>query len=429
LTTNFDPLLTLAVKNCGGYLYRSILSKDGSLNQVQGDGCHIVHLHGYWRGVDTLHTPRQLNQPRPRLKASLSDLLRNCIVVPVAYSGWDDVFTSTLIEIMNEDGARPEILWTYFGDNEADLLTQNAHQIRLFTAGLDSGRLQLYKGVNCHELFTDLTEKLGFKTSRSLSSANEIHITQSSIKEVVQHLIPHSIGKEKSEITHSDSIPSVTDLIGRSQELSTLTDSYNKLIAIGGIGGQGKSSLAGCYSLTCRAKSEYEFVEWRDCREQNDTLHTIFLKTAHSLFGASGSMDTLKELSIDSLAQQLSKLFETRRGLIVFDNVDHYVDLQTGASLGPLKALIDALQPQLLKTQLVFTARPLLKFESTNATSFMLKGLIDQDARALFEQKSSTSISESDFLLLKNLTEGHPLWISLIASRCRQQNVATKKSP
>jgi tetratricopeptide (TPR) repeat protein len=426
LTTNFDPLLTLAIQQAGGHCYRSVLSRDGSLGQVQGDGCHIVHLHGYWRGTDTLHTPRQLNQPRPKLKSSLAELLKNSIVVPIAYGGWDDVFTRTLLEIMNEDGARPEVLWTYYGDIDADLMVQNAHQMRLFSVGLDSGRFNIYKGVSCHDLFRDLAVKLELTEPTTFTGVVPIGATASSIRDVFAQLSSAPIGDQRPEVTRSDSIPSVTDLVGRDQELARLADPQNKLVSIGGIGGQGKSSLAAFYALTCRKQPQFEFVEWRDCREQNDTLHTILLKTAQSLIGNATSIDTLKEMSIDQLAQELSSYFSQNVGILVFDNVDHYVDLHTGSPLGPLKALLDSIRPELLKTQLVFTARPQLKFESGNADSIMLRGLADKDARALFEQRSASAISDSDFGALRDVTEGHPLWILLIAARCRHQKVTAK---
>jgi hypothetical protein len=76
LTTNFDPLLEVAIDRSGGRHFRTVLHRDGNLGQTQAAGCHIIHLHGYWYGADTLHTPRQLSQPRPRLKASLSSLIR-----------------------------------------------------------------------------------------------------------------------------------------------------------------------------------------------------------------------------------------------------------------------------------------------------------------------------------------------------------------
>ena len=79
LTTNFDPLLSLAIKDGGKRPSRRIFDSDGSLQrEVENDDNDrsIVHLHGYWRGSDTLHTPTQLTSQRPKLKAALQRLLR-----------------------------------------------------------------------------------------------------------------------------------------------------------------------------------------------------------------------------------------------------------------------------------------------------------------------------------------------------------------
>jgi len=91
LTTNFDPLLEVAIQRVGGLFYKTVLHSDGNLGQTEASGCHVVHLHGFWLGTDTLHTARQLGQPRPHLKDSLRSLLRNKLVVVCAYGGWDDV--------------------------------------------------------------------------------------------------------------------------------------------------------------------------------------------------------------------------------------------------------------------------------------------------------------------------------------------------
>ncbi len=424
LTTNFDPLLSLAIQKAGGDCYRSVLSRDGNLAQAQGKGCHIVHLHGYWRGTDTLHTPRQLTHARPRLKASLLELLRNSILVPVAYSGWDDVFTSTLSEILAEDGSRPEVLWTYFGDIEADLIAQNNRQLNHLAAGLDRGRLNLYKGTNCHELFSDLRRELGHPNHGDTGVTSVSNTQPTPLGHVFCELTTVQFTcTPKDSTPHGDAIPTVNDLVGRDRELGLLTDIDNRLVAISGIGGQGKSSLAAYHAMKCKKNGGLKFVEWRDCREQSDTLHTILLKTYQSLTGRTESIEVLKELSIEQLSSELCKLLESENGLIVFDNVDHYVDLETGGTLGALEAFLDAIHPERLKSQIIFTSRPPIKFESLNAASFTLKGLSGNDARVLFEQKSGADISENDFEELLNVTEGHPLWISLIASRVRHQDV------
>ena len=72
LTTNFDPLIEISLLKHHGRFYRTVLHGDGSLGQTVAEGTHVVHLHGYWYGSDTLHTPQQLGQPRQQLRRSLA---------------------------------------------------------------------------------------------------------------------------------------------------------------------------------------------------------------------------------------------------------------------------------------------------------------------------------------------------------------------
>src|SRR5437667_239493 len=69
LTTNFDPLIEVALRRAGGSPVRTVLEIDGRFDLTHVDiGQHIVHLHGYWSDGDTLHTPDQLERPRPLLR-------------------------------------------------------------------------------------------------------------------------------------------------------------------------------------------------------------------------------------------------------------------------------------------------------------------------------------------------------------------------
>ena len=77
LTTNFDPLIEISVSKHRGQCYRTVLHDDGKLGQTVAKGTHIVHLHGYWHGYDTLHTPQQLVQPRPQLRRSLERVVES----------------------------------------------------------------------------------------------------------------------------------------------------------------------------------------------------------------------------------------------------------------------------------------------------------------------------------------------------------------
>ncbi|MDQ2137280.1 NB-ARC domain-containing protein [Alcaligenaceae bacterium B3P038] len=420
LTTNFDPLLTIAMGQLGLEVTRSVLGKDGSLSQTQTNLCHIVHLHGYWYGVDTLHTYSQLNQPRPHLRNSLLSLLKNCVIVPVAYGGWDDAFTTALIDVVQDMEARPDVLWTFYNNHDADITSKNSRLLKSISTGINSGRVQLYKGVDCNKLFIDLLESTSseiiskqIKTSISESlppfpanrtvSSSSVHVEN----------IPNLFARE--------SIPAIAELIGRDEQIDVLDDQQNMLIALCGIGGQGKSSIAAHYSSTARSTGKYEFVDWRDCRELNDTLQTTLIKMAASFNLANPQQ--LTQITEDNLAKLLCNHFSEKSGLVVLDNVDQYVDLETNQPLGLLRVFIDRLILTKLKTKIIFTCRPKLNIGSGNSFSIFLKGLTEEDAARLFRHKSNLSLDPSTQQLLCQVTDGHPLWISLIAARCKHENI------
>ena len=155
LTTNFDPLLEVAIGKTSGLYFRTVLHRDGNLGQTQGPGCHVIHLHGYWYGSDTLHTPRQLNQPRPRLKASLASLIKGSTLIVSGYGGWDDTFAQALMEVVLDDTAYPEIIWTFKSQEPEPA----AALIERLAPGIDRGRVSLYAGIDCNVFFPQLLEK------------------------------------------------------------------------------------------------------------------------------------------------------------------------------------------------------------------------------------------------------------------------------
>jgi hypothetical protein len=154
LTTNFDPLLEVAIQAAKGHYFRTSLHADGSFSQTEGNGCHVIHLHGYWYGSDTLNTIQQLNQPRPRLRASIASFLRSKLVVVCGYGGWDDAFTEALMEVVRDDTAYPEVVWTFY--SEAALT--DALRSRM-APGIDRGRVTLYSGIDCNRFFPKLYDR------------------------------------------------------------------------------------------------------------------------------------------------------------------------------------------------------------------------------------------------------------------------------
>lgn len=202
LTTNFDPLIEVAIRKAGGQVYKTTLHSDGGLSQTDGPGCHIVHLHGYWYGSDTLHTSRQLQQSRPHLKASLGSLLRSKLVLVCGYGGWDDVFIESLIEVVQDDSAYPEILWTFHASKPAipEALIQR------FSPGLSRGRLSLYGGIDCNVLFPKLWNRWSTLergvSSPKIAPTNPVVISDSIKQELNQRPLQPGCWRVTMRIDH-----------------------------------------------------------------------------------------------------------------------------------------------------------------------------------------------------------------------------------
>jgi SIR2-like domain len=162
LTTNFDPLLTVAVRSAGGHPQRQVLDHDGRLRgaaELDDDDQQIVHLHGYWRSSDTLHTSIQLTAGRPELRSSLLDLLRGRILVVVGYGGWDDVFSLALEDLLLYPPSSPvdriEVAWAFHDDEPGLIFQRSARLLTRYWKWMGS-RVQFYKGIDCHSLFQQL---------------------------------------------------------------------------------------------------------------------------------------------------------------------------------------------------------------------------------------------------------------------------------
>lgn len=177
LTPNFDPLLSLAIRAEGKRPSRITLDADGSLPRdvdEETDTKSIIHLHGYWRGTDTLHTPTQLHSHRPKLKVSLQRLLRKHLLVVVAYGGWDDIFTNALAELIHDDQAEIDVLWCFRETESTIVQAKNKNLLSSVAPALGRGRFRGYGGIDCHSIFSDIATTLGIdRASQSAFSSTD----------------------------------------------------------------------------------------------------------------------------------------------------------------------------------------------------------------------------------------------------------------
>jgi hypothetical protein len=118
-TTNFDPLIEIAIRRAGGLARSVAINRDAMIPDPRVDGITVVHLNGFWRPLTTtddrsaMHDPRELTADRPLLTTSLAEHLREETVCLVGYGGWDDAVTDALRGLAADRSV--DVLWAEHG--------------------------------------------------------------------------------------------------------------------------------------------------------------------------------------------------------------------------------------------------------------------------------------------------------------------------
>jgi hypothetical protein len=416
LTTNFDPLIEVSIRKSGGTYFRTTLHRDGNLSQTEGIGCHVVHLHGYWFGSDTLHTARQLSQSRPRLKASLRSFLANKLIVTCAYSGWDDTFTEALIEVVLDDTVYPEILWTFYSHDPRP-------PVRLaerLAPGIDRGRVNLYAGIDCNiflpELYSRWAKAIDKESSRQPTRLPQVVINPNLQQEIIEPSAEAHF--EESALIEGDDEdrPPVVDIcVGRDIELAAIRSSTSRVVFLTGFGGQGKSTLAAKYFADCQHPNHtFDVFVWRDCKEERERFENQLISVIEKLSSGRVGGAELSLQEPDAIVESFLSIIQTRRVLLVFDNVDHYVDLEKSRMVGAAGIFIDAFLRSGTPSRVIFTCRPDIDYHDPNALTCRLGGLTFEATTQLFtERRALTRTDEIEDAHI--LTEGHAFWLDLLA--------------
>jgi len=418
LTTNFDPLIEISVKSQQGDVFSSMTHGDGNIAQSTGSGLQVVHLHGYWRGSDTLHTPTQLNQSRAQLKNSLITLIKNSLVVVVAYGGWDDVITDAISEAIADDSSYPEVVWTFYSRSDQDISAKNDHLINKLKAGIARGRATFYKGIDCNKFFPLLHKTVCAFSNEPICDSEiiDVQIVSPEIELAAQTRIISTI----------DAFPKNELWYGREVEIKTLLQTSAKIISISGMGGEGKSALASSFMQRVRATAPANSIfDWRDCREQSSTIHMALCGATARLTAGTLEAAELSKLPTKEIVELFKQQIQKVQGIFVFDNIDNYVDLETSEPLDQVKDLVEAILGTSTASKVVFTSRPRISVEHSEFQEIQLKGISKEASKELFEKKSLRILKSNELNDLYDLTQGHPLWISIIASQC----AATGKAP
>lgn len=158
-TTNFDPLIEIALRR-SGIEARTISIESDAVPGDHRPGVEtektVVHLHGDCYGR-TLHAPWALRRSRSDLEGWISSILDDQLLLVVGYSGWDDIISRVLEQKLKANPAF-EVLWAVYEDQE-----QHRHinpSLEEFFAR-NSSVVTAYYGVDRDPLFTDLLIDLG----------------------------------------------------------------------------------------------------------------------------------------------------------------------------------------------------------------------------------------------------------------------------
>lgn len=121
ITTNFDPLMGIALREGGIDVEVLPMAHDQAVpleRYHNSTRIPILHVHGFWTEQATLHGLSQLTRPRPALEGLLRDSLRDSIFVILGYSGWPDAFMKQLEARIDEaDLLGGEVLWACFDES------------------------------------------------------------------------------------------------------------------------------------------------------------------------------------------------------------------------------------------------------------------------------------------------------------------------
>ena len=317
------------------------------------------------------------------------------------------MITRSLERVLKTGYSRTDVLWAFHEADEAAIGARYPQLLSKLTPGVDVGRVHFYRDVDCHTLF----KKLAARVRRpEVIQSDDVPIVASDSKFV-------------RSTSLSDQPPRVDVWVGRETELDKLAEALEPVVFVTGIGGQGKSALVAQYVKQC--SGEYEAWDWRDCREEGDKLHSQLISIIERLTNGETKAEDIAAQNLNGVLQILFDVIEERRILFVFDNVDHYIDLETLEPSGDLALLVSAAERFTHKSQFVFTCRPDIRTESTqNYVINLPKGLSLAEAESLFQLRGVTSASEESIRWAHITTNGHPLWLNLLALQVSRRNAS-----
>lgn len=226
-------------------------------------------------------------------------------------------------------------------------------------------------------------------------------------------------------------MPPVVDVwVGRDKQLTSVVSTENGVIVITGIGGQGKSALAAKCLEQWRQKHPEAFWDWRDCREEGDRFHTQLVGQIERITDGAVGGDELTDASTHDLVKYLFEQIEERVCLFVFDNVDQYVNVNDNSFVSGVSTFVNEALRSRHNCLIIITCRPRISYPNIRFSEIYLDGLLFEDTINLFHERGVDTQKPGMLNTLSDvffLTEGHPLWLNLLAIQISRDEKSSEK--
>jgi tetratricopeptide (TPR) repeat protein len=322
------------------------------------------------------------------------------------------------MDITLDDGAYPEILWTFLSPAP----TPNSNLMERFAPGIDRGRVSFYAGIDCHSFFPQLA-RLWQQTKPSAlppplpTRSARVHpeIDPSTFNKLLDAASMQDVTARVIEGDEQDRPPVIDICVGREAELQEIESSSQRVCFITGIGGQGKSTLAAQYFLLAQNSQRFDYYVWRDCKEESERFENQLISLTEKLSHGRVSANELANKPVSVLTELIIRHANGKSILFVFDNIDHYVDLEHNRMTGSVDNFIHSFLRLESRCRALFTCRPIIQY-SDGVLSQRLEGLSPLAAKSLFERRNAP-VEDSEIQDAHQITNGHAFWLDLLAAQ------------